>query len=98
MAEYEKKESMRFIAKVKAQNSSNGVFNKILVDNPNPTDEAGQPNQYYQGNLFWVDSKTGKTYLVKQLGIKGVSQNARKKGYLQSITIDLEDSYQTTEQ
>lgn len=84
----------RFIGKVKQQQGKFGTFNKIYVDNPNPNNQDGTPNAYYKGSLIWVDQETGKKYLVKQLSVRGVPQSALQKGFLQSISIDLDSEYE----
>lgn len=94
----EKNENLRYVAKVAVSEGQHGKFNKIIVDNPNPLTKDGEPNKYYQGNLFWVDSETGKSYLVKQMSVKGVSQKAREHGFVQSLVIDLGSEYHVQEQ
>lgn len=85
--------SRRYIAKVKQFNGQNGPFQKILVDNPNPLNEDQTPNKYHTGVLLWCDNETGKKYLVKSLSLGNVSQNASQRGFVQSVSIDLESEY-----
>lgn len=95
--EKKKNESRRFLGKVKSQKGQFGDFLKILIDNPLPNKEDGTPDPYNKGCLIWLDSATGKKYLVKQISVRGVSDSAREKGFLQSISIDLDSSYEVQE-
>ncbi len=95
--EKKKNENRRYLGKVKSQKGQYGDFLKILVDNPNPNNEDGSANQYYKGSLIWLDATTGKKFLVKQISVRGVPEAAREKGFLQSITIDLDSSYEVQE-
>lgn len=87
----------RYVGKVKSQKGQYGDFLKILVDNPNPANEDGSANQYYKGSLIWLDALTGKKFLVKQISVRGVPDSAREKGFLQSISIDLDSTYEVQE-
>lgn len=87
----------RYVGKVRSQKGQYGDFLKILVDNPSPANEDGTANQYYKGSLIWLDAETGKKYLVKQLSVRGVPESARKSGFLQSISVDLDSSYEVEE-
>lgn len=87
----------RYVGKVKSQKGQYGDFLKILVDNPNPANEDGSANQYYKGSLIWLDTLTGKKFLVKQISVRGVPDSAREKGFLQSISIDLDSTYEVQE-
>lgn len=78
----------RYIGKVRNQNGKNGNFKKILVDNPDPNSE------YNKGSLLWLDKATGKTFLVKQFSVGGVSEQSLQKGFVESISIDLSSSYE----
>ena len=93
MSEKKKNPDLRYIAKVKTVETKYGAMYKVDVENPYPTNKDGQPNQYYKGNLIWVDAQTGKQYVVKQATLKGVSDTAREKGYTNSICIDLGSDY-----
>ena len=95
--EKKKNESRRYLGKVKSQKGQYGDFLKILIDNPVPSNEDGSANQYYKGSLIWLDAASGKKFLVKQISVRGVSESAREKGFLQSITIDLDSSYEVQE-
>lgn len=95
--EKKKNENRRYLGKVKGQKGQYGDFFKILVDNPMPNNEDGTPNTYNKGCLIWLDAATGKKYLVKQLSVRGVSDQARDKGFVQSITIDLDSTYEVQE-
>lgn len=88
-----KNENRRYIGKVQQVNGANGLFQKILIDNPNPAKEDGTPNQYYKGSLLWCDAKTGKKFAVKQMSLKGVSQDMLQKDFVSSIAIDLDNEY-----
>lgn len=90
----EKNANRRYLGKVKSQKGQYGDFLKILIDNPNPANEDGSANQYYRGSLIWLDAATGNKYLVKQISVRGVTETAREKGFLQSISIDLDSSYE----
>lgn len=89
--------SRRYVGKVKSQKGQYGDFLKIWVDNPNPNNEDGSGNKYYKGSLIWLDAETGKKYLVKQLSVRGVPESAAKSGFLQSISIDLDSTYEVQE-
>lgn len=89
----------RFLGKIKEQQSKNGVFYKVVIDNPSPMrkekdSEAMVEDKYNKGVLLWCDNETGKKYLVKQLGLHGVGAEAAAKGFTNSISIDLDDTYQ----
>jgi hypothetical protein len=84
----------RFVGKKKTQNGQYGAFEKIYLDNPYPTNQDGTPNQFHKGMLLWCDAATGKKYLVKQLSLRGVSQDALNKGFTNSISIDLDNAYE----
>jgi hypothetical protein len=95
--EKQKNENRRYVAKVKKNSGQYGDFLKILVDNPNPSNEDGSANPYYKGSLIWLDATTGKKYQVKSLSVRGVPEASAAKGFLQSISIDLDSSYEVVE-
>lgn len=95
--EKKQNENRRYVAKVKQQTGANGNFLKILVDNPNPKNEDGSANQYYKGSLIWLDAATGKKYLIKTISVRGVAKAASDKGFLQSLSIDLDSTYEVQE-
>jgi hypothetical protein len=98
MSEDKKKNpNRRYVGKVKTQKGQYGDFQKILVDNPKPNKEDGSANEYYRGSLVWLDAATGKKYLVKQLSVRGAPESSRAKGFLSSISIDLDSSYEVEE-
>lgn len=88
------KASERFIAKMKQQAGQFGNFYKVLLNNPSPMNKDGSPNTYYKGHLLWFDATTGKYYQVLQMSVKGVTQKDLANGYVQSLSIDLDDKYQ----
>lgn len=92
MSDNKKYENNRFIGKIRETSGQFGKFLTILLDNINPTNKDNTPNQYYKGNLIWLDQQTGKKYLVKRIAIKGINQN--DKGDINSIMLDLGDQYQ----
>lgn len=94
MSEKEINPNRRFIGKVKDQQGQFGKFQKVLIDNPSPTNQDGSANTYYKGNLIWLDAETGKKYLVKQIAIRGVSQAQLQKGFNSSLSIDLDSEYE----
>ena len=97
MAEDTKYENYRFIAKVKKIQGANGDFLKVLASDTNPLNEDGTKNPYFEGQLLWLDAKTGKKFLVKSLSVKGVSAKSREHGFLQSLCVDLTNSYEVEE-
>lgn len=95
----EKKANRRFLGKVKQQEGQYGAFLKLLIDNPTPTklDKATNTeveDKYNKGVLIWCDNETGKKYLVKQMSVRGVSEEASKKGFTNSVSIDLDSEYE----
>lgn len=98
MSKKEKNDNLRFIGKVKVEDGQYGKFSKIVMDNTYATNKDGVENKYYKGNLFWVDAETGKTYLVKQMMLKGVHESAANHGFTKSICLDLSSQYHVTEQ
>lgn len=95
--ENNKKENRRFLGKIREQEGQYGKFLKVLIDNPHPNNEDGSASKYYKGSLIWLDAQTGKKFLVKQIAIRGVSDSAREKGFTNSISIDLDSSYEVSE-
>lgn len=94
----ESKKFLRYIAKVKGRSGKNQqgeefTTYRIEVDNVSPTNKDGTPNTYHKGVLVWVDNETGKTYQVKQLELRGVSEADAARGNTNSVAIALEDSY-----
>lgn len=92
----------RFIGKVRQQQGQFGAFLKLVIDNPTPTRLDKDTNTevedpYNKGVLIWCDNETGKKYLVKQLGVRGVSKEAAAKGFTNSISIDLDSEYEAQE-
>lgn len=88
---------IRYIARVKQRlcKGRNGDFMKstLLVNNVNPNNQDGTPNQYHEGVLIWIDSKTGHKYLIKQMELAGVSDAQAQKGFVNSIKLNLGDTY-----
>ncbi len=88
---------VRWIGKVKERlcNGKSGQFTKhtIWIDNPNPVNEDGTPNKYHKGALLWCDAETGEKYLVKQIELAGVSDDAKGKGFINSLKLDLASTY-----
>ena len=87
-------ENRRFLGKVKNNEGQYGRYQKILIDNPSPTKKDGSEDPYYKGSLIWIDNVTGKKYLVKQISLRGVSQTLSQKGFVSSISIDLDNAYE----
>lgn len=92
----------RFLGKVKQQQGQYGAFLKLLIDNPSPTkiDKATNTeveDKYNKGVLLWCDNETGKKYLIKQMSVRGVSDEAKQKGFTNSISIDLDSEYEVQE-
>ena len=81
----------RYIGKVKEMDGKFGKFSNILIDNPDMS------NEYSKGSLIWIDKESGKKYLVKQIAVKGVHEDALAKGFVNSIMIDLSNEYQVQE-
>lgn len=94
----DKNANKRFIGKIKNCQGQYGAYQKIMIDNPKPLDKDGNPDQYHKGSLIWVDNETGELFLVKQVGIKGVSQGAAQNGFVGSLCIDLDNQYDVEKQ
>ena len=97
MADKKQNPNRRYVGKVKKQQGQFGEFLKVLIDNPNPKNNDGSANQYYKGSLLWLDAETGKKYLVKQLSVRGVPEKSLQKGFTNSISIDLDSTYEVQE-
>lgn len=93
----------RFIGKVLSKSftnkATNEPFNKlsILIDNPEPQvkgeDGIAKANTYNKGQLIWFDNETGGQFLVKQIDVTNVGEDAAKKGFTNSLKITLDDTY-----
>jgi len=102
MSDSNKNANRRYVGKVREQQGQYGAFSKVQIDNPTPTKLDKSTNTqvqdpYHKGMLLWLDHETGKKYLVKQLSVRGVSEAARNAGFLQSLSIDLDNSYEVQE-
>ena len=97
MADKKKNPNRRYVGKIVEQESVNGAFDKITIDNIYPKDKEGEPNKYFKGHLLWIDGETGKHYKVKQMGMGGVSEASAKWGATDSIYVDLDDTYHVDE-
>lgn len=102
MSEEKKNPLRRFLGKVRQQQGQHGAFLKLLIDNPSPTKLDKSTNtlvedKYNKGVLLWCDNETGKKYLVKQMSVRGVSQEAQAKGFTNSVSIDLDSEYEVKE-
>ena len=100
MSQETKKADRRYLGKIKNITTQTGsVFQKILIENPNPQSEDGTPNKYYKGALLWIDAD-GRQFQVKQMDIF-VPQNgmgeAGKHGFVANIVIDLDKETSTNE-
>ena len=88
---------LRFIGKVKSRicNGATGQFQKfaIWIDNPSAVNADGTPNTFHKGTLLWLDAETGKKYIVKQIELAGVGEASAKQGFVNSLKLDLADSY-----
>jgi len=88
---------IRFIGRVKSRvcNGANGQFTKFSVwmDNPQPVNKDGTPNQYHKGCLIWIDAATGQKFLVKQIDLAGVSKDQQDRGFVNSLKLNLGDAY-----
>lgn len=90
---------LKYIGKVKAQtfqkNDGSGSFNKmtVMIDNPEPANADGSPNQYHKGMLLWCDSETGAMYQVKQMEVAGISEKDAANGFTNSLRVDLGSEY-----
>lgn len=102
MSEKTKNENRRYIGKVKQQTGAYGSFLKLLIDNPTPTRLDKSTNlqvedKYNKGVLIWCDNETGKKYLIKQMSVRGVPEDAAAKGFTNSISLDLDNEYEVEE-
>lgn len=90
----------RYIGKVRETQTQYGVMHKIYMDNLTPEKADGTPDQYYRGNLLWMDAETGKYFRVNQLAVEvprnGMPEAARAKGNISNIVIDIDDAYMVT--
>lgn len=90
---------LKYIGKVKSQmfqkSDGSGSFSKmtIMIDNPEPANKDGSPNQYHKGMLLWCDLETGGTFQVKQMEVAGVSPDDASRGFTNSLRIDLGSEY-----
>lgn len=95
-----KEANRRYLGKIRNMNGSNGPYQKIYMDNLEPTNKDGTPNTNYKGALIWADVETGKNYLVKQMSFwipkDGMHPKAVEKGYSCFITLNLNDDYEVT--
>lgn len=99
MAEENKNPLRRFLGKVRQMQGQHGAFLKLYIDNPTPTklDKATNtqvPDTYNKGFLLWCDNETGKKYIIKQMSVRGVSNDAQQKGFTNSVSIDLDSEYE----
>ena len=89
--------NVKYIGKVRNQQTQYGTMQKIYLDNLNPTNADGTPNKYYDCVLILVDTKTGEQFQVQQLSISvpknGMNPNLAEKGYVAQVSVDLNDSY-----
>ena len=85
------KPNRRYLANMKGTQTQYGTLTKALMNNLQPNNADGSPNNYYKGNLIWADAITGKKYLVKQMQIQD-HQNGS-----QSLVLDLDSSYHVEE-
>lgn len=90
---------VRFIGKVQKRffksKTTGEDFSKvsILLDNPYAQDAEGNPNKYYKGHLSWYDAKTNQHFLVKQVELSNVSEQAAANGFTNSLKLNLGDEY-----
>ena len=100
MSEENKKDSRRYLGKVKVYDTKYGQAQKIYMDSLNHENADGTPNKYYKGALIWADAITGKNYQVKQMSIfvpkDGMDPALLAKGFSCFVTLDLNDDYQVT--
>ena len=87
MTNYKKPEDRRYLGKIMSKDGPYGSYKSISMDNHAPD------NPRNEGALVWVDKKTGQSYQVKSISIKGVSDASKERGWENSIAIDLENSY-----
>lgn len=98
----QKNDNLRFIGKVlnvtgKTKQGEEYQYKNVLIDNALPVNKDGSPNKYHQGRLLFEDNKTGKTYVIKQLQVKGVSEKAKQAGFSSSLCIDVTNEYDVQE-
>lgn len=86
-----KNSGKRFIGKIKNYSGKSGTFQKILINNVNAQNADGSVNQYWKGNLLWLDKETGKKFIVKRLSIHGVGQRDAQNNFAASIALNLEE-------
>lgn len=92
MADKKKNENRRYIGKIKEISGEYGDFHKFVVDNPNPKTEDGAANKYYKGSLMWRDAN-GELFIVKSMSLRGVSERDESNGFINSVSIDLDNKY-----
>lgn len=87
----------RFIGKVKEKEGQFGKFWSIVIDNPMPVKKDNTPDQYYKGSLVWLDEATGKKFFIKGMSLRGVTKQSLEAGFVQSVSIDLDNLYEAEE-
>ena len=71
--------------------------NEIQADNYNQLKDDGTPNPYYKGNLMYFDATTGKYYKIKSMAVRAPSPHGVDHGEVNSIMIDLDDTFHVEE-
>jgi hypothetical protein len=97
----EQNDSVRFIGNVKERqfNGKNGPFTRLMIEisNPTPLNKDGTENPYHKGVLVWFDAETKKQYVVKQITLSKVSEAQAKYGAVNSLKLDLSNTYEVEE-
>lgn len=89
---------VRYIGRIKErickkQNGETFMKSTLFINNVDANNKDGTPNEYHEGVLLWLDQKTGQKFIVKQVELAGVSQAQRDKGFVNSIKLNLSDTY-----
>jgi len=97
MSEKKNRENSRIVGQLLEIEGKYGKMNSIHVNNPYPTNKDGGENKYHNGNLIWIDKKTGTSYMVKSL--KMVNTEEKDFGKNKSVglvCLELDNEFQVT--
>jgi hypothetical protein len=91
----------RTVGKLQVKKGQYGEFQELQMGAA-PVNKDGTANKFYEGALYWVDAKTGKTYEVKRLKVstpkEGMPGRSAEFGFAAYLNLDLDDQYAAIEQ